>query len=80
VIQLVRRDVPTFEEARFELVGMQSAQIYSEWLREQYESVEIHVDPGYGRLDLATGQVVPLQGTPTTSAPAGATAPISPSP
>lgn len=79
VIELVSRDVPTFEEAREQLIAQQSAQIFGDWLRERYDSLEIHVDPRYGRLDVATGQVVPLGNTPDPSAPAGGTAPVSPS-
>ncbi|MGZ8606975.1 MAG: hypothetical protein ACXWXQ_08015, partial [Actinomycetota bacterium] len=55
-------------------VDLQNARAYSDWLREQYEGLEIVIDPRYGELDVTTGQVVPLGTAPdVTDAPIGAT-------
>lgn len=79
VIYLVRRDVPSFEDVREQLSSQQSGQVFQTWLREQYETVDIEVNPRYGRLDVATGEVVAVRSTAEASV-ATATPPPSPLP
>jgi foldase protein PrsA len=71
VIELVRRDVAAFEDVRDQLMQQQGAQVFDEWLRERYESVEIDVNPRYGRLDGATGQVEAIRSTDASPGPTG---------
>jgi parvulin-like peptidyl-prolyl isomerase len=78
VIQLVRRDVAPFEEARDQLTAQQAPQAFQTWLMEQYAELGVEVNPRYGRLDDATGDVVPIRSTreePAASGPTGPTAP-----
>ncbi len=73
VIELVSRDVPTFEQVRDQLASQQGQQIFQQWLQEQYASIDISVNPRYGRLDDTTGEVVAIGSTQATPSPAGAT-------
>ena len=73
VIELVRRDVPTFEQVRDQLASQQGQQVFQLWLQEQYASTDISVNPRYGRLDDTTGEVVAIGSTQATPSPAGAT-------
>jgi foldase protein PrsA len=73
VIELISRDVPTFEQARAQLSAQQAPQVFQDWLRERYDATDIEVNPRYGRLDDATGQVVPIHSTEDTPSPTGAT-------
>lgn len=80
VIYLIRRDVAAFDEVRDQLEAQQGGTIFQEWLVERYESGDIEVNPRYGRLDTATGEVVPIRSTAEdgTATPTGATAPTGP--
>jgi len=73
VIELVRRDVAAFEDVREQLVAQQGAGVFDAWLRDRYTQVDVEVNPRYGRLDPATGEVVPVRSTAETPAPTGAT-------
>lgn len=73
VIELVRRDVAAFEDVRDQLVAQQGAAVFDAWLRERYRRVDVEVDPRYGRLDPATGEVVPVRSTAESPAPTGST-------
>jgi hypothetical protein len=78
VIQLVRRDVAPFEEVRDQLSAQLAPQAFQTWLMGQYGELGVEVNPRYGRLDDATGDVVPIRSTgdePVASGPTGATAP-----
>jgi foldase protein PrsA len=72
VIFLARRDVATFEQVRDQLVAQQSGEIFEGWLREQYETFDVEVNPRYGRLD-ETGQVLPIRSTDDDAGATGAT-------
>jgi len=74
VIELVRRDVATFDQVRDQLVAQQAPQVFSEWLMEEYDTTDIEVNPRYGRLDDA-GQVVPVRSTEDEPAATGASGP-----
>lgn len=71
VIELVRRDVASFEDVRDQISAQQGPQVFDTWLREQYEAVDIDVNPRYGRLDDTTGQVQPIRSTETSPGPTG---------
>jgi parvulin-like peptidyl-prolyl isomerase len=63
VIELVRRDVASFEEVRDQLVAQQGPSVFSDWILGQYDATDVDVNPRYGRLDPATGEVVPVRST-----------------
>jgi parvulin-like peptidyl-prolyl isomerase len=63
VIYLVEKDVRPFEEVRSSLQNQAGATAFDDWLREQYTSGDIEVNPRYGRIDPGTGQVVPIRST-----------------
>jgi foldase protein PrsA len=63
VIYMARRDVATFDEVREQLSAQQGARVFDEWLREQYDTVDIEVNPRFGRLDLETFEIVPVRST-----------------
>jgi parvulin-like peptidyl-prolyl isomerase len=79
VIYLVRRDVAAFDDVREQLSAQQGGQLFQTWLREQYETVDVEVNPRYGRLDVATGEVVAVRSTEDGSTET-ATVPPSPVP
>jgi len=70
VILLVRRDVAAFEDVRDQLVAQQGGVVFAGWLRERYGQLDIEVNPRYGRLDPATGEVVPVRSTADAPDPA----------
>jgi parvulin-like peptidyl-prolyl isomerase len=82
VIEMIRRDVAPFEDVRDQLSAEQGGQVFEEWLRERYETLEIEVNPRYGRLDRDSGEVVAIRSTEEEPSATGATgnAPASPSP
>jgi parvulin-like peptidyl-prolyl isomerase len=63
VIYLARRDVATFDDVREQISAQQGAQVFQTWLDEQYETVDVEVNPRYGRLDVTTGEVVAVRST-----------------
>ena len=75
VIYLARRDVATFEDVREQISAQEASRVFGDWLREQYENVDVEVNPRYGRLDRETFSVVPVRstenepGSPTSSQP-----------
>jgi parvulin-like peptidyl-prolyl isomerase len=75
VIELIRRDVATFDQVREQLSAQQAPQIFQEWLLERYDALDIEVNPRYGRLDGETGEVVAIRSTGDEPAASGATGP-----
>jgi parvulin-like peptidyl-prolyl isomerase len=63
VIYLARRDVASFDDVREQISAQQGAQVFQTWLDEQYETVDVEVNPRYGRLDVTTGEVVAVRST-----------------
>ncbi|MEX2405846.1 MAG: peptidylprolyl isomerase [Actinomycetota bacterium] len=63
VIYLARRDVASFDDMREQISAQQGAQVFQTWLDEQYGAVDVEVNPRYGRLDVATGEVVAVRST-----------------
>ncbi len=85
VIMLVRRDIAAYEDVKEQLLASQSGQTFEDWFAEQLEATDIDVNPRFGRLDEATGEVVPVRSTAGTpgaetgpTAPTGSTAPAGP--
>ncbi|HEY7661265.1 MAG TPA: peptidylprolyl isomerase [Actinomycetota bacterium] len=76
VIQ-VHKDVTPFEDVRDQLVAEQSGSVFAAWVLEQLDATDIEVNPRFGRLDPATGRVVPVRSTQAepTGPTAGALAP-----
>lgn len=63
VIYMARRDTASFEDVRDQLSAQQATTLFGEWLREQYETIDVDVNPRYGRLDPQTLEVVPVRST-----------------
>ena len=63
VIELVRYDVAPFEDVRDQLAAQQGIQVFDEWLAERFQALDVEVNPRYGRLDPATGEIVPVRST-----------------
>jgi foldase protein PrsA len=68
VIRLIDARVTPFEEVRDQLVGEAGGEAFQDWLTEQYADGQIRVNPRYGRIDLATGEITPIRSTSTTGA------------
>jgi hypothetical protein len=87
IIELVSATVVPFDQAKSQLIDQQSQPIFNGWLSGALSTADITVNPKYGRLDLTTGDVVPIRSTasgqssPSPSPSAGAATPApSPSP
>jgi foldase protein PrsA len=76
IILLKSVTVAPFDQVRQQLLEEQSSQLFDAWLRERLAAADITVNPKYGRLDVATGEVLPIRSTATGSPSASA----SPSP
>jgi parvulin-like peptidyl-prolyl isomerase len=63
VIYMAQRDVASFDDVRERLFAQQLVRVFDEWLREQYETVDIEVNPRFGRLDPQTFEIVPVRST-----------------
>jgi len=74
VIQLVSVDVQPLDQVRDQLTGPLKATAFTDWLKEQFGSRRITVNPKYGRFDPSTGNVVPIRSTATGS-PAATSSP-----
>jgi len=78
VIQMVSREVATFEDVEEQLRAGSAGQVFQDWMLEQLDSTEIDVNPRFGRLDPETGEVVAVRSTAAEGEegqPTGATAP-----
>jgi PPIC-type PPIASE domain/SurA N-terminal domain len=66
VIMLISvRRVP-FSQARGRIVGQLAGQAFTSWLRRQYASGSIDVNPRYGRFDPKQDQILPITCTAAT--------------
>jgi parvulin-like peptidyl-prolyl isomerase len=63
VIYLVRRDVASFDDVREQISAQQGAEVFQTWMDEQYGTVDVAVNPRYGRLDVTTGEVMAVRST-----------------
>ena len=81
VIQLLSRDVAPLEQVREQIASQAAAGAFQSWMQERLRSAEIRVNPRYGRLDRASGEVVAVRSTSTgggfqpTSAPSPGASP-----
>jgi hypothetical protein len=81
IIELVSATVVPFDQAKPQLIDQQSQPIFSVWLQGALSTAEITVNPKYGRLDLTTGDVVPIRSTAAgQSSPSPSAGPATPSP
>ncbi|MGZ8593176.1 MAG: peptidylprolyl isomerase [Actinomycetota bacterium] len=65
VIYLIRREVTPLEDVRDQIVAAASAETFQTWMQERLRTAKIRVNPRYGMLDRATGEVVPVRSTNT---------------
>lgn len=63
VIRLESKEVPTFEEARGQLLGQEGQTAFVGWLQERLADLDIEVNPGLGRFDPETLTVVRIRST-----------------
>ena len=63
-----RRQIP-FAEVRRDLLAERQNDVFGQWLAERVRSADIRVNPRYGRLDVATGRIVPIRSTDTDAPP-----------
>jgi len=56
-------DIPPFEEVKSQLEQQGPQDAFQIWLDKQIADADIEVNPRYGKLDPATGQVVPVSST-----------------
>jgi hypothetical protein len=80
VIELIRRDVATFEQVRGQLAAQQAPQAFQGWLQEQYAELDVDVNPRYGRLDDETGEVLAIRSTRDEPVASGPSGPLGPTP
>jgi len=63
-----RREIP-FAEVKADLLAERQNDVFAAWLGEQIRTAEIRVNPRYGRLDVASGRVIPFASTDTNAPP-----------
>ncbi|MEW6058569.1 MAG: peptidylprolyl isomerase [Actinomycetota bacterium] len=67
IIQLVSVEVTPFSQVESQLKDTLAAQAFSDWLGDRLANADITVNPKYGRLNRKTGEVVPVESSPSTS-------------
>lgn len=67
VIYLKSRQVAPIADVRDQIVAAASGGVFQSWLLDRLAAAKIRVNPRYGMLDRATGQVVPVRSTNTDS-------------
>ena len=76
IILLVDTSVTPFDQVKDQLLGQQSSQLFDAWLTRRLGEADIVVNPKYGRLDVTTGEIVPIRTTATGSPlPSGSPSP-----
>ncbi len=65
VIELLSREVAPLEQVREQITSQAAAEAFQSWMRERLQTAEIRVNPRYGRLDRASGEVVAVRSTST---------------
>jgi parvulin-like peptidyl-prolyl isomerase len=63
VIYLADKQVTPFNEAKAQLADGEQGAVFSAWMRDQMETQGVEVNPKYGRWDLETLSVVPIDST-----------------
>ncbi len=69
IIHVIERTATPFEEARDRLLGELGEEVFRAWLLERVNSADIMVNPRYGQLDPASGEVVERRTTAETPEP-----------
>jgi parvulin-like peptidyl-prolyl isomerase len=69
VIFLKGVDIIPFQLAKTRLIEQEAGDAFGAWFRERLRDGSVEVNPRYGRLDTATGQVLPVRSTASTPAP-----------
>jgi foldase protein PrsA len=67
IIHLISVEVVPFDRAKSSIRGKLSSAVFTGWLKDRFASAEITINPTYGRFDPATGTVVPVRSTASTS-------------
>jgi PPIC-type PPIASE domain len=80
VIYLRSRDVQPLDAVHDQIVAASAGQIFQGWLQDQLRSADVVVNPRYGFLDLATGQVEHVRSTVTGGGAVLPSVALSPSP
>jgi len=78
LIDLIGKDVQPFVAVRQQLVDQLGGDVFGRWLRQRLLSASITVNPKYGHLDTATGEVLPIRSTDTDVSPGPVGASASP--
>jgi PPIC-type PPIASE domain/SurA N-terminal domain len=72
LIHLVGREVSPFEDVREQLRASEVGTVFEAWLLEQLDAANVEVNPRFGQLDPATGEVLAVRST--ADGPSGSTA------
>ena len=80
VIELLSREVAPLDQVREQITSQAAAEAFQSWIRERLQTAEIRVNPRYGRLDRASGEVVAVRSTSTGGGfqPTASPSPVSP--
>jgi parvulin-like peptidyl-prolyl isomerase len=73
VIYLETEDVASFDDVREQLAASQGGSVFDDWFAEQLDTIEVDVNPRFGRFDPKTGQVLPVRSTAEESGQTGTT-------
>ena len=65
IIMLISADVQPFDQVKDQLLSQMSGQAFQVWLQDRLKNAAITVNPKYGKLDPATGEIVPITSTAT---------------
>lgn len=74
VIHLISLDVQPFDQVKQQILDQAAGSVFQQWLSGRLTSAKITVNPKYGHLDSATGQILPTRST-ATSSPSSAASP-----
>ncbi|HXF72676.1 MAG TPA: peptidylprolyl isomerase [Actinomycetota bacterium] len=75
LIRLISVDVVPFEEVRERLLEEEAGPAFDRWMRERLRATTVLVNPRFGTFDVASGLVLPIRSTSTSSPAAGAPVP-----
>ncbi len=71
IIMLISADAQPFDQVKDQLLAQLSGLAFQTWLQDRLKNAAITVNPKYGKLDPATGEIVPITSTATGSQSAG---------
>jgi foldase protein PrsA len=67
IIMLISAEVQPFDQVKDQILANVSGQAFQTWLQDRLKNAAITVNPKYGKLDPATGEIVPITSTATGS-------------